>query len=270
MTVPCWRPPRRVPPPRRQTESNRKPDRTQVFVTVLPEVPERRLRIQPGAQVRQLRLHAEEHRLKAGQHPKQPLHPAAPTTHQPPRNHRIHMGVKKETDRGHLPRRLGNRSDLLDPLQGPPHPAGQTVGQCAERGVAGPAVPAPHPHPFRLHPFVGPVTAHPAPGVQAQKARRRACLPPALPDNILPSGQIRFVSKLNGPSTAHGPATVIARATFFDQFIRSARPSPPPRMNRENRHGPDMDNVTAAGIPLLETDCQKKAARKKSVPLYIR
>ncbi len=215
MAVSCWRPPRWIPAPRRQTESNRKRDRAQLPVTVRPKVPERRLRIQPGAQVRQRRLHAEEPRMKAGQHPQQVLHPPAPPAHQPPWNHRIHMGVKKETDRRHLPGRLGHHRDLLDRLQGPAHPARQTVGQRAERGVAERAVPPPHPHPRRLHPFVGPVPAHPASRPQAQKARRGACLPPALPDNILLSGQSRFMSKLNGPSTAHGPAIAIARATFF-------------------------------------------------------
>ena len=183
--------------------------------TVLPKVPKRRPGTQAGTQRGQRRLHAEEQRQQTAEHPHQPVHPAAAATHQTPWNQRVHMGSKKETDRLH--RTLLFRADghLLDLLQRARYPARQTVRQRAECPVAARAVPATNPHPRGLYTIIGAVTAQAASRPQAQKARRGACLPPALPDNILLSGQSRFMSELNGPSTAHGPATVIARATFF-------------------------------------------------------
>ncbi len=223
MAVPCWRSRRRLPPPRRQPESNRKGHRPEMLPTVLPKVPKRRLRTQAGTQRGQRRLHAEEQRQQTAEHPHQPVHPAAAATHQTPWNQRVHMGSKKETDRLH--RTLLFRADghLLDLLQRARYPARQAVRQRAECPVAIRAVPATNPHPLGLYPVIGAVTAKAASRRTPLQARRRGCIPPTLADNILLSGQSRFMSKLNGPSTAHGPATVIARATFFPLSVHLMR-----------------------------------------------
>ncbi len=127
----------------------------------------------------------------------------------------------------------------------PPSPPGsrtpRTPGspQRAECPVAIRAVPAPDPHPRGLHPGIGAVTAQAASRHASLRTRRRGCFPPTLADNILLSDQSRFMSELNGPSTAHGPATVIARASFFCCRFRPPASMPSAmRQSNETSHAP--------------------------------
>ena len=161
---------------------------------VLQQAALRRFRADPRREPRQARLRARvplrpQRRQRAEQLPHAP-HPARGLARVALRR------VQRPPARAVLPGRLHRAHRGFRLLRRPAQPRRQAARQPARGAAAHRAAETPHAHARGTHTRVRPVGAHVALPRRVLRARRRGCLPPLLPLNILSGGAFGLVKEL--------------------------------------------------------------------------
>ena len=225
--VSCWRAGLRSVPLARRAESDRMRHMRKLRRT---QFPQRNQHLRPAKTLAKRPQHRIHPRKQRRQKPLEQNQAMRNQTHtkmrRTPRTRQIQrFPATTARRRVHTPR-LRQRDRLLHIRQRTRKTRGKAVRKGAERRVTRLAVPTRYPHAARRHPAIGTMTRTPAGRDHAPQTRRRTCLTPCPPANVLFGGQSTLVAKLQWPSTAYGPASVSRGPTSSTQ----RRPNPPPRI----------------------------------------